>query len=428
MSILETLPYEIYVEILSYLPQSDLANVSILSSQIHALSEPLLYKAPIITDDDEDTTTTIQNLLRTILSPGGDTLATLVHSLHVTCSFSSMRYTDSDYNFGDADENVESPCEGEGDVAIRAAAAAALGIHDFRDTPEEHVKILLHHCPRLNALNIDAQAIGADMSCDLLNNHNLDWLMENLPRRIPLRHFRSSIVGLNLDTLLTLLSLPSIRKIDCGLLDDRTIDFDTLDVAPATSPVTDLRFSYAAVSQKCLEFILKIPAALTYFSYRSSSCHRNLNLSHALQPIRMSLRHLHLEYVPVTKPFGSFRDWPMLRTMSCSLTALLGIYGQTEMPRLNDVLPEGLRELEIRRSPYWSATAQVNAEVELLKQREAQVAGLNSLVIVVGPAIMARDAGYQTRLRIASHHAAVTLARAATHPTGRLVGGLSCHV
>lgn len=433
MSILEKFPYEISVEILSYLSQPDLANASSLSRLMHDLSEPLLYNAPSITDyeDNEDyTLTTIEILLRTILSPRGARLTTLVHSLHVTCSFSGMRYSDSDYNFGEDNDNgdPESTREAGSDWAIRAAAAAALGIHEFRDTPEEQVKILLHHFPRLNALNIIAQDIRAGMSCDVLNNHNLDWLLENLPRSIPLRHFRSSGGGFNLDTLLTLLSHPSLRKIDCGLLDRRTINCDTLDVAPSTSQVTDLRFSYTTVSQKCLEFILTIPAALTYFEYRCNDGRHTLDFSHALTPLRMSLTHLHLKYVPATKRIGSLRDWPLLRTVSCSLTALLGKYGQTDMPRLSDVLPAGLRELDIQRDWYWTVAAEVNAAVDLLEQKEAQVPELETLVVVISPAIMTRDVRNQSRLRIACHDAGVKLVPAVTPPTRRLIGRLSCPV
>lgn len=414
MSILEQLPYEISIEILSYLPVSDLVNTSILSSHMRALSEPLLYKAPVITDNDDDgPLTTIGILLRTVLSPGGGRLATLVHSLHVTCCFASMRYTDSDYNFGEDDENVdpESALEGESDRAIRAAAAAALGIDSFRDTPEEHVKILLHHIPHLNALNIVAEVIGADLSCDVLNNHNLDWLMENLPHTIPLRQFRSSVGGVNLDTLLSLLSFPSLRRIDCCLLDNRTINVDTLDVAPATSLVTHLRFSETTVSQECLEFILKIPAALAFFSYRSSGSHHNLDPSHVLQPLRMSLKYIHLGYVPVTKPIGSFRDWPLLRTVSCSLTALLGKNGQNDMPRLNDMLPAGLRQLEICRNHYWSVAAEIREVVDLLKQKEAKVPGLETLV-VFSSGMRTTDVWNQSSLRIACHEAGVQLSPA----------------
>lgn len=407
MFILERLPYEISVEILSYLPQSDLANVSSLSRHIHVLSEPLLYKAPIITDCEGDTPTTIETLLRTILSPGGERLAALVHSLHVTCAFDPMRYH---YIFEDDDENVDPECAREqgSDWAIRAAAAAALGIHDFHDTPEEHVQILLHHLRRLNALNIVAE----DLSDDIHNDHNLDWLMDNLPCSIPLRSFRSSKGALNLDTLLTLLSHPSMRKIDCGLLDNRTINFDTLGVAPATSLVTDLRFSYINVSQECLEFILKIPTALTYFSFLSDRDHNTLDLSHALQPLRRSLTHLHLEYTPATKPTGSFRDWPLLCTVRCSLTALFGKDFKNDTLRLYDALPVRLRELEIHRTKYWSVAAEVNQEVDLLKHKESDVPELETLVVAISPASMQRDVRNQARLRTACHDAGVKLSEA----------------
>lgn len=80
MASLNTLPFETLTQILSTLPNADLAHVSRVSSRLCAVAEPLLYKAPYLSERKRPLLTIF---LRTLLLPGRQSLATHVKSFRI---------------------------------------------------------------------------------------------------------------------------------------------------------------------------------------------------------------------------------------------------------------------------------------------------------------------------------------------------------
>lgn len=425
MSLLEQLPHEISIEIVSYLAQSDLVRISTVSRQMNAISQPQLYNAPDLSLHGYDFASPIPILLRTLLSPSGKILASFVRSLYVQWGGWGVWWTPPFYGpDGEDDASSEHRRQQESDRALFAPTVTRIGLHPHCNAPDAQVMLLLHHLPHLQTLHITAYDNHGPVFSHFLSDPSIR------PDKLPLglqqlREFRCSVPenhgGLSPDTLLILLRLQHIRKIDVHISGRSTIDFDTIDIAPASSGVTELRFTQTTLSQEYLAFILKIPTALEYFSYSGNRNDPAFDLGYILKPLQMSLKHLDLQYVGATKPIGSLRDWPALRIVRCSLTVLLGKGLQTNtLPitdvtqkgtlRLTDVLPSGLREFEIHRERYcWSVAAEVNETVELMRQKMEVLPALETLVVAISPAHMTSDVRYQTILKVACQDAGVEL-------------------
>lgn len=114
----------------------------------------------------------------------------------------------------------------------------------------------------------------------------------------------------------------------------------------------------------------------------------------ALEPLKKSVRVLHLDFgevdsttsdegqgFPLPYNEGSLREWSVLTTLSCSLAPLLGKGQMDGSPRLADVLPMGLRELEILQDSYWLVGEAVNHVVELLVRKEPVVPRLERVAV-----------------------------------------------
>lgn len=413
MSVLEQLPLEVAADILSYLPLEDLVKISTLSHHMHTISQPLVYKAPILTCSEGETTPSpLQIFLRTLLSPGGETLATYIRSLHMKWQTWTRRDDDDDGNDnGNGDGDPEPTRESPNDLALLFAAATPLGLHQYLEVQEAQLVLLLHLLPRLHILHFTpvygSDALFSEFMGDHLPTDALPLGLRQLREFHCFSHNTDG--GVSPETLLTILGLPCIQKIHVHIIDGSTIDIDTAEVAAATSTVTNLIFVEADQSQRSLECILKIPAALTHFGYSTKRQHPGFHMENALQPLRHSLQHLHLGFAGVALSIGSLRNWPALRTVRCSLTALLGKGLQNNLPRLADMLPVGLRELEILRDRHWSVAAEVNQEVDLLREKQSVVPGLVTLAVVISPSYMIRDAQHQDTLRRACQAAAVAL-------------------
>lgn len=424
MSLLQQLPHEISTKIVSYLAQPDLVSISSVSGHMNAVSQPQLYNAPDLSFD-HGSTSPIPILLRTLLSPSGKILASFVRSLYVQWGEWGLWWTplanDPD---DDGDASSERRRQQESDTALLTAAATRIGLHANLNAPDSQVILLLHHLPRLHTLRIGAYDNHSTLFSGFIAGPSIR--PDNVPLGLQqLREFRCSapenLGSLNPDTILTLLRLQHIRKIDVHISGRSTIDFDTIDIAPASSAVTELRFTQTTLSQEHLAFILKIPAALEYFSYCGDTHGPALDIGYALQPLQMSLKHLNLHDVRATKPIGSLRDWPALRTVRCSLTVLLGKELQTNTLRftdvmqkgtlsLTDVLPSGLREFEIHRERwYWSVAAEVNETVELVRQKMAVLPALETLVVAISPTNRTSDLRYHAKLKVACQDAGVEL-------------------
>lgn len=111
-----------------------------------------------------------------------------------------------------------------------------------------------------------------------------------------------------------------------------------------------------------------------------------------LEPLRRSLKALHRDiwdisptaaaaasHQPITA-IGSLRDWPVLRTVKRPLLVLLGRQ-KNPMRRLADVLPAGLRELEILGDCYCPFEDAVHEIVMLSAQKEKVLPRLQSVTV-----------------------------------------------
>lgn len=180
MSFLELLPREISTEILSYLPQSDLVNTCILSRYIHAVCQPLLFKNPDLTKEGYYTTSAVRNLLRTLLSPGGERLATLVRSIHVEWGgYGRARGWARLAN----DNNPERTAQNDRDMTVIAAAATSFGLLPNRSPPVAQLLLLLHHLPCLHTLRITAYDDRGSAFSSFAPNHNVR--MDDPPLGLP---------------------------------------------------------------------------------------------------------------------------------------------------------------------------------------------------------------------------------------------------
>lgn len=116
----------------------------------------------------------------------------------------------------------------------------------------------------------------------------------------------------------------------------------------------------------------------------------------ALEPLKKSLQVLHLDFGDVglttsdeeeefSLPYneGSLKDWPVLRTLSCSLMPLLGKGQLDGSPRLADVLPVSLRELEILQDSHWWVSEEADQVVEMLGLKEGVVPHLEKVAVVM---------------------------------------------
>ncbi|KAL0631764.1 hypothetical protein Q9L58_009372 [Maublancomyces gigas] len=204
------------------------------------------------------------------------------------------------------------------------------------------------------------------------------------------------------------MQLPSIRSIQVPWIIVHQMPIERMQVAAATTPVTHLRFSnperfslahshYTDISARALDYVLRVPIALTHFSYSSDS-NSNLELPvfmRSISLLRLTLQYMHLDFSDVTLPIeaeenevflpsdaGSLREWLVLRTMSCSLMPLLGKQVLHNSVRLMNLLPPGLRELEILQDWKWEVCDAVEHVVEMLAQKPYAAPRLEKVAVV----------------------------------------------
>lgn len=379
MSTLEQLPREIAAEILSNLHCSDLASTSRLSRRMNAISEPLLYKVPVLTNYGNDKPPCLQIFLRTLLSPGGGRLATYVQSINMERQPWTACH----------DKDPERSLEQSTDIALFKAAATPFGLRDDIGFQDSQIMLLLHYLPHLHALRIIPLDGSDDPSAGLFDE-DIDPQIDNLPPGLQqLREFRcfsrDTDGGVSPNTFLTLLQLPCIRTIKVHITYEMGISLRSAAAAAGTSVVTDLRLTNGTLSLEPLQCILRIPIALTSFSYSAGSPHPDFDIGEALLPLRATLKFLRIEFMHLTEPIGSLREWAALRTLKCSLAVLLGKWQERESLRLVDVLPLGLRELDVRSDPYWSVDAALDQKMELLMEKETVRPELKVLAVGWGP-------------------------------------------
>lgn len=366
MSVFERLPLEISTEMLSYLPAADLLKISKLSRHMRIVSQPLLFKTPTLRSGNGTTKSSLQLFLEVLLSPGGEELANHVRSLHV---------------------QWDSRFKSDSDISLLTAAASRLGLRLPLTWEDGQLVLLFHLLPCLHDLELSPPGEGDDRFVDLIAAQTPT--MRETPLPLGLRHIRrfrctpnSIYDGVHPSMLLTLLHMPYMRELDVRLTDADTLSPADFDAAVSTSRVTHLSLTSAVIPAESLTRILRVPARLTHFTYSVSGSEIDLaDVGAALLPLKQSLQVLHLDSYGVRQApdgsIGSLRDWPALHTLRGSLLELLG---RSDMVGLADVVPAGIRELEILRDRYWSVAQEKEKMLEMVRR----VTGLRVLVADLG--------------------------------------------
>lgn len=381
MALVQNTPDELLVQIVSYLSRSDLALVSRVSRRINRITAPFLYQE-ISLGNCNESSIDLGLFIRTVLTPGSEALAALVHTLHLAWSCEVM------------------PLYHEDLALLLEAAARCWGFKGRQLTECGQAILLLHLLPNLHTLSVFPPPESDEFS-DFINS-----LCSPLPpmptQPLALQSLRVfdcawdqfgwSAYGV---TLLALLRLPHIESITIPA--PHGIYFSTHDalIAAATaSTITHLKFAFSRINPGELLKILKIPRALTHFSYfpRSVKIHYNFHaLRTALVPLRNSLTTLVLHYWTsrtliahrggASTTIGSLRDWPVLRTVRCSLLPLLGLGLPGESRDIARVLPVCLHELEILDDQFWTPDDALQVAVVMVTQKRAMLPRMCRLAV-----------------------------------------------
>lgn len=379
MLFLTDLPNELLGRIFSCLCNSDLARTTRVSRHFRAVVEPLLYRETYLASNK------IHHLLRTLLSRP---------SLrnHLRCYFAAHR------GFSGTDFHPQTPEE----VAKFTTAAHSFKLELPMENAAAQLILLLYLLPNLQELNLGGTCYESwdfQVFMDAQAYLNQDTLPIGLQS---LRQFRGRGWGLNgassPEGFVTLLMLPSIRNIEERMVEDKTIDHLDTDKFAGKSTVKMLKFSFGDITALSLACILKMPCALTHFSYSYTPINHEMEINGrgievALRPLRPTLEYLELKVVGPwsgdreggkSTTVGVFRDWPVLRTVSATMSALLG-HGREKFPlRLVDVLPTVIQEFELSCRDHWKLECIEDQVINMLELKD--VCGLDQLNVVrVGP-------------------------------------------
>lgn len=394
---LPDLPTEILREIFSSLNCVDLAKSCRLSHRLNEIAEPFLYTVADLDSHGIDDMA-VSCFLRAVLSR--PELAKYVRVLRLS--------------WFSANESNNPNQQNASDINLFATAAAPFGLLHTLSSHGSQIILLLHVLPNLREFYIVPPTACAIFS-DFLES-TLDIPMAALPIGLKLlrkfggdwRHDQPAITP---TMLLALMMLPSISDIDVHMEstpgDDHeteTFDRHSSPRHHRTSTVTKLRFQDSNFSTALLNTILQLPRALTHFTYEDGHPHNvefeSTTFSQALAHLRPTLQYLSLGWIRVLqaahsadggeerKTIGCLRWWPVLRTVKCPLTALVG-KPVAMTPRLVDVLPVVVAEVEIirrhsgesspaRQGSQWTVEGTADKVAELVEEME--VCGLRELV------------------------------------------------
>lgn len=361
MAGLETLPNELFAQILGDLPQSDIAGTSLVSRRLHNISQPLLYREPHLQINDQHPSS-FDLFFGTLYNPAFELLGTNVRILTIDWKSHNIR---------------------DDDDQLIAAARAHPMLGDRAFSKINLLVLLLPLMPRLHALHLPLLHHPRSISY---------WLDPLRPDTLPptLRHFTyewpAPIDFITLENLLTILRLPRIQTVAVRGISKSsfTAAETTLTAAAAgTSSLTHLTLRSSCFAPDVLHRILSIPHALTHFVYQpyckfltrfgyQPYCTFDFAvLGRALLPVQHSLASLVLDFRMTgprwetprpTGTIGSLRDWAALRTVTCTLRVLIG----NDSHGLAAVLPAGIRELDILADDYVGVGEAVKEAVALL--------------------------------------------------------------
>lgn len=385
---LEDLADEIFLEIFSHLLSPECARVCLLSRRLGSLAQYILYRTPSVVRLEYDSPS-LELFLRTILAR--PLLAGFVRHLEF----------DGDSFWR---EQVLTPS----DSALFTSAARRLELPYSMQRSDHQFQLLLHLLPNLKAIDITRDE--ADQFDQFVGNYVLHDRTRPLPvgfRSLRHVHFSWGMrVGLTPQMLMNLFRLPSIRTISVHI---QSLFIPAL-CTTFSSPVTQLTLRSGSISILSLADILRIPRALTHLSLvdwdLAGSIFHGPTLGRVLQCVSSTLKHLQLsacDYMDMGPPLlddwqpntiGSLRYWPVLTTLRCSLTPLLGQGPETATARLVDVLPLGIRALEIEADQHWSCAAAWHQIADLVDQKD--ICELENLAVITVGIKLAGEAGLFT--------------------------------
>lgn len=367
MAVLETLPDELFAQILEDLPQSDLASTSCVSRRLHNISQPLLYREPHLHITDHHPTS-FNLFFGTLYNPTLEFLGTNVRNLTIDWKSHNIR---------------------DDDDQLIAAARAHPMLGDKAVSKISLLVLLLPLMPRLQALHLPLLHHPRSISY---------WLNPLRPDTLPptLRHFTyewpAPIDFITLENLLTILHLPHIRSIVIRDISNQSFpdDTKTLSAAAGTSSLTHLTIRSDSTDLQILHPILRIPRALTHFTYQPvlvCGSFSFVKMGLALRPLQHSLTSLLLDFRKLRANWqrrrpttiGSLRDWAALRTVTCTLDVLIA----SDSHGIAMVLPPGIREVDILNHDEIPLGEAVKEVVALLAAAE-MVPGLHRVRVYAG--------------------------------------------
>lgn len=394
MPVLEYLPTEILRQILSCLDPFDLREISAASHFFKIIAEPYVYA--VLGCHSHWLTPT----LRAIATQPA--LARHVRGVHFG------RWTNKVLNRSSSDSALFSATASQPGLSAthwriklrdtRSAAEpwseVAQPWSDERPfwSEEAQALLLLHLVPNLESLSIR----GSPLLSEFIEN-TLTIPIESLPfrslRNIAVNEF-SQCSSVSATMLLALMRFPLLREVivDLEFVEFGTHDESVVDSITAfarQSSITHLSMHFGNISTSMLQHFLQVPRALTHFSYNDDGLryylHDTTPLRSALRTLSPTLQSLSLDCLlalqlgkPGEQTVGSLHDWPALTTVKCSLPALVGTR-VTATSRLVDLLPMGIRELQLRRTARmsrlesdeeWTVAEMTDQLVEVLQSRE----------------------------------------------------------
>lgn len=374
---------EIFLEIFSNLLCPELARACHLSRRLGALAQYVLYRTPSIVGSQ--TNEFLEQFLRTILSR--PLLARYIRHLTLDGLLGQQYPLSDTYH------------------SLFTSAARRLELPYSMELSDHLLQLLLHLLPNLHALTIVRDI--SDRFHEFIMDNVIDDQTSSLPvgfRSLRHVHFSSNgRVGLTPNMLMNLFRLPRIRTIAVHIASDFTLGPST----GFSSTVTQLTLRSASLSICSLAQIFQIPRALTHLSLAEwdilDTPFHGPELGQALQCVSSTLQHLQLSIRDYTNmgptviddwqpnTVGSFRNWPVLTTLRCPLTLLLGQGPEAGTARLVDALPLGIKELEIEADQHWSRRAALDEIVDLVDRKD--MCGLENLAVVTVGRKLASEVG-----------------------------------
>lgn len=380
MTNLGDLANETFINIFSYLSSSDLASTSLVSRRWHVISEPVLYREPSIYRDPNPSNywrdpRGIALFLRTLLTPGCERLAFHVRGIYLDWSPSSAFCSQQRWR----------------SLASIGVAESSIGVTPSSDrgSPGSHVVQLMHLLPHLRRLHV--------MPADVPDSFNdlLDAISPTQPLPLSfhsLTNFKCdwsfTETGVSAQATLALLQLPHMKTLHVHIRGECDGDFPAN--VRGTSGVTTL-YLRSGIPGVLFAFILSVPRALESFTYLGP---RMDGFVGKLGQLRSTLTNLRLYFDDLdNNPVQglSFRDWPLLRALGCSLAVLVGFRGPADGRQLAEALPACIQELEIDDAEYysnigdfWCFEEQVDLLVQLVSEEIGMVPRLERLKFWLG--------------------------------------------